>query len=159
MDGSDFDWVCKRPFGGDATAVLKRAAQALQARGFRVSTHDLQVEGLGTGRGVGTRNPFAGATRVRVSCGAEGLTLEAVFGGVERAERRLFASLAAVGLLLGGFFELLFGEHGWGLVLTVTVAPLFPWAVCIPGIARKLRKRTIQALEELLAGVATPVMA
>ena len=150
------------PFTGDREAAMRLAMNALVANGFRLadkSEHELSF--LGPGLNSSRENPVRGATAVRLTWSCGSLSLDAELGGVRRMARFLIffpLAMAAFFLLLGGLllsFGLRSGANPAMFAgLAVPALALSPWLFLSPWMIRRIRARTVLALDDLLGSLA-----
>jgi hypothetical protein len=161
------------PFSGDIDAAFAAAANVLGANGFVLHEKGLsRVEFDGPGMRSSRQNPLLGASHLRMEARAGTLSLDAELGGVDTMRRFLiyFPLAMAAGFFVliglgGGFLLEQLGasnrgepvaREGFWLLLTAPLAllPFAPWLILSPLMCRAIRRRTIEALDRLLAHIA-----
>jgi len=139
---------------GDPARAFDLAATVLASNGFRLEKRDDRtLAAVGRGMQSTKQNPLTGAGRVTLTRVGSELRLEADLGGVRRLVRFLVALPVglAVAFLVG--WALSGGARGplpWQPALA-----LAPWLVISPLMVFWIRRRTIAALDDLLASLAT----
>lgn len=146
------------PFSGDIKSVLEVARNAFIQHNFQIvhtSDSTLEMVGFGTIWARG-QAPLVGISKVSIRGAAGNLSIEAEFGGI----RKVVAYMALFILGLAVFFLIVFGIvfslQGMPLskIIVIALAPLAPWPVLIPIIAKWLKSRTSRALDVLINNMA-----
>ena len=141
-------------FTGDGDRALALAATVLAANGLRLERHDERTL-VATGRGLagGKQSPLLGASRVTITRAAGELRLEADLGGVRALTRLMLIVPAVIAIAL---LVLHFALRGSSPPLPPQLLlVLAPWVVLAPALSHHHRRRTTQALDDLLASLAT----
>jgi hypothetical protein len=142
------------PFVGDCEVALNAARLVLMQHGFTFgSIKDGVFEATGPGMSSSKQNPLMGASSVRITCAGGELRIEASFASIRKLGRTLAAVFAGVAVLLCAIFAVVFWGQDPRLAL-MGIAPFLPWIVLLPVLLSMLRKRTIRALDALLANAA-----
>jgi hypothetical protein len=144
----------ERNYRGSEEAVLAAVEQTLEPNGFR-----LVESGAGrhawAGRGMRSskENPLRGATEIHLRCSGGVLRLHAALGGVRRMAIFviifpivLWSGLTLAPMIASGGDRMSIGWTGMiGVGLWLIVGPLLAWS---------FRRRTVQALDDLLENAA-----
>ncbi len=142
------------PLAGDPARAFDLAATVLASNGFRLVQRDERaLEAVRKGMHSTKENPLTGAGRVLLVRSGSELRLEADLGGVRSMARFLIAlpvGLAAALLLTWLVFGAARGPVPWQAGLGLAV-----WAVISPLMIVWIRRRTVTALDDLLASLAT----
>ena len=142
-----------QPCAGDPAPAFDLAANVLVANGFRLERRDAQtLVAIGRGMASTKQNPLTGAGRIVLTRSGRDLRLEADLGGVRVLTRFL------IGLPLGlfsafGVAWLLSGAARSPLPPQAALA-VAPWLVLSPLMIVLMRRRTVRALDDLLASLA-----
>lgn len=166
------DYTQSVPFPGDIEKAFDYASVVLGTNGFRTTQRQYGVvEFAGPGMYSTRQNPILGATQIRLRAAGDFLELEAVLGGVRAMQRFLTVFPLAMaagflllfGLVMGFAFGQVFGvgfgvpfARGWhwlAFAAPLAVLPLAPWLFLSPVLTRKIRSRTVAALDTLLANI------
>lgn len=138
-----------RSFAGNASEALRIAEAALLPNGFRiVDTSASRLKFKGRGMQSTKENPIRGATEVTIEAQDSVLKLDASLGGVVGLS--LFAAILPIALwatvTLPGQLK-----SPDGVFTPKTLYGAGMWVVGVPALTFWLRKRTINALEDMLA--------
>ena len=138
---------------GDPARALDLAATVLASNGFRLERRDEQpLVAVGRGMLSTKQNPLTGAGRVALTRIGGELRLEADLGGLRAMARFLVALPLGMVVALGVAWAATGGTRSpvpWQAALA-----LAPWAVIAPLMIVWIRRRTIIALDDLLASLA-----
>ena len=142
-----------RTCAGDPAPAFDLAANVLVANGFRLERRDAQSL-VAVGRGMtGTRrNPLTGAGRIELTRSGRELRLDADLVGVRLLARFLIALPLALCVAFGAAW-LISGAGNSPLPPQAALA-VAPWLVLSPLMIVMMRRRTVRALEDLLASLA-----
>src|SRR4051794_29859770 len=144
------------PFHGDVAKALDAAATSLMALGFRIAAKDrasLRVTGSGM---MGTsHSPLRGASRIQLSAGADGLSLDADLGTVESQTRFIrFVPLAIImvasAIMLGVVTAFSPEPVKSNAPAGFAVLFIIVWTIISQLLTRAMVKRTCRALDTLL---------
>lgn len=144
----------RQDFQGSAESALHAIEATLLPNGFRLVDSG-PGRNLYAGRGMNNsrENPLRGATRIEVDAATRVLRLQADLGGVRRLALFvcifpivLWAGLTLAPMIAHGGDRMQIGAAGMvGTAVWLVVGPLLAWVI---------RRRTVKALDDLLAGAA-----
>ncbi len=141
-------------YRGDSEAALAAIEQTLMPNGFRlVESGASRSVWAGRGMRSSRENPLRGATEIELRAVGGVLRLQAVLGGVKRMALFvilfpiiLWAGLSLAPMIANGDDRMSIGWAGMiGVGLWLIIGPLLAWS---------FRRRTVQALDDLLANAA-----
>jgi hypothetical protein len=137
-------------FHGDTDKALSLAASALTAVGFRITEQTVQTVKLIVEKVPWSVRRTFGLPKGKVN------SLDAELGGVARMARFLIlfpiGLTVGLGVVLSLVFVAICGVAGWIIALGAAVGGnTVLWLLLGPLMARKIRARTQQALDALLA--------
>jgi hypothetical protein len=139
-------------FRGDTAKALEAGRDTLMQMGFRISSIDRgRLVAEGKGRGINSRIPLSGVSRIVLTGSSSRLELEAEWGGIKAMGVFLVALILGMAVLFLILFGFLFG---WERGLQST-APLAPWPVLIPLMLLIFKKRDERGLKTFLANMVT----
>ncbi len=137
-----------RSYSGDASEALRIAETAFLPNGFRVvDSSASQLKLKGRGMHSTQENPIRGATEVTIQAQDSVLKLDASLGGVVGLS--LFAAILPVALWAALKLPDQLKSPEGIFTLKVLCGAGF-WVVGVPMLVFWLRKRTINALEDIL---------
>ena len=144
----------RHDFEGNAEAALKAVEAMLIPHGFRlVDSGPGRNRYEGRGMNNSRENPLRGATQIEVAAQTRVMHLHADLGGVRRMALFvcvfplvLWAGLTLAPMIAHGGDRMEIGTAGMlGTAVWMVVGPVIAWVI---------RRRTLQALDDLLAGAA-----
>lgn len=144
----------RHDFEGSAEAALKAVEAVLVPNGFRlVDSGPGRNRYAGRGMNNSRENPLRGATRIEVAAQTRVLRLHADLGGVRRMA--LFVCVFPLVLWAGLTLAPMIATGGDRMDISMTgILGTALWLVLGPVIAWVIRRRTVRALDDLLAGAA-----
>jgi hypothetical protein len=144
-----------RIFTGDPAPAFDLAVNVLVANGFRLERRDAQtIVAIGRGMASTRQNPLTGAGRVVLSRSGRDLRLEADLGGVRTLARLMIA--LPLGLCVAFGVSWFLSGASRSPLPTEAALVVAPWLVISPLMIVMARRRTVRALDDLLASLAAP---
>jgi hypothetical protein len=135
---------------GNATTALAVARTALLSLGFEIlSDSSSELVAHGPGMGSNREPALLGASELQLQVAGYEVVARATLGGVAALKTFLYLFPPALALALGLGFAYS-GMGGWWACL----AWALPWLVLSPWLAARLERRTTQAVDRLVQGMA-----
>lgn len=147
-------YSASRPFSGSVPEALRVFEAALLPNGFRVvDSSSSRLQFKGHGMQSTKENPIRGATEVTIEAKAGALKLDASLGGVVALS--LFVCLFPLALWAALTVPDMLKSTGdsWALTAKSLYGGGF-WIIAGPAMSLWIRKRTTNALEDMLASAA-----
>jgi hypothetical protein len=150
------------PFSGDTSRAFDLAIASLTSIGFRVTNRESRAVAFrGPGMNSTRQSPLLGATEVVIREGDHGLTADAELGGVRRMSGfiRVFP-IALNAFLLLTALGVAAGVHPPAVSIVAmaaggaTAVNAVLWLALSPIIARRLERRSCDAISNLLENLA-----
>ena len=147
------DYKTSVPFTGSGTVAIEAARLQLSANGFKLDQPGkTQLIATGPGMRSTDQDPILGVSHAKISVNAGSIELQAELGGVKFMQRFIFLFPPA----LGGFLALtfFFMPEMPNFVPLLAFAPILPWLVISPLMAKWIKTRTIKAVDTLVHNMA-----
>jgi len=138
------------PFRGKAEEAFKVARTSLLSLGFEItesSKHELHA--TGPGMHSNQQPALVGVSRLKLHIDSSSITATAQLGGVSTMKNFVYIFPPALVLVLLVTFSLLGMEISWLYILL-----LLPWFVIAPWMARMMERKTTDAVDRLVRGMA-----
>lgn len=142
------------PFTGQTARALEAARSTFMGQGFEIvasTDHELRVTGPGLASTY--ENPLKGVSEASMIVSARAIEIKATLGGTRMLRKLLW--ILPLGLAL--LFLIVFGVVAWIVpdfrqpwVFLIPVLALAPWLFLSPLMVRRIKNRTIQAVDTLL---------
>jgi hypothetical protein len=154
---------------GDPASALETVRSVLVHLNFRVTPiGPSEFQAAGPGMSHSFAHPLLGIAEARVSLLGRDLSLEADLGALRRFGRWLGLFLGGMAIFMLALFVFL-SSQGWlygrggsrpvegATLVGVILLPFAPWLVILPLVLRSLRRKTVRAIDTLLANAADRV--
>jgi hypothetical protein len=147
------DYTTSTPFTGSPATAVESARAQLMATGFQID-HASDTELVATGPGMHSTNQNAilGMTHAKIIVSSGTIDIYAELGGVKFMQRFIYIFPPALGAILALTFA--FVPNGPSNPL-FAFAPIMPWIVISPLMAKWIKKRTTKAIDTLLHNMAS----
>lgn len=139
---------------GETQSVLKTAMQMLMAQGFSVLKREEQyLELQGLNAHSSNQNALLGASKVTISATGQRIVVSAELKGYDNLIKILSIMMVVMAIGFGLMAYFLPNEDSSYNPL-YAVLPLLPWVFLMPFLAKIFKKRTVKALDILVANLA-----